>query len=50
WTTLGNAVGGTFFVALVKYSHATRSREEPGVGMIEMAPSPAPAAGSLHQK
>lgn len=50
WTTLGNAVGGTFFVALVKYSHATRSREEPEVGMVEMAPSPAPAAGSLHQK
>ncbi|HEX6303211.1 MAG TPA: formate/nitrite transporter family protein [Anaerolineales bacterium] len=25
WTTLGNVIGGVFFVALVKYSHATRS-------------------------
>lgn len=24
WTTIGNAVGGTVFVALLKYSHATR--------------------------
>lgn len=28
WTTLGNALGGTFFVALLKYSHATQ--DEPG--------------------
>lgn len=27
WTTLGNAVGGVFFVALFKYSHAIRGRE-----------------------
>lgn len=25
WTTLGNAIGGVFFVALIKYSHAIRS-------------------------
>lgn len=25
WTTLGNMIGGVFFVALVKYSHASRS-------------------------
>lgn len=28
WTTLGNIIGGVFFVALVKYSHATRSEGE----------------------
>ena len=27
WTTLGNAAGGVFFVALVKYSHAIRSED-----------------------
>jgi len=29
WTTLGNAAGGVFFVALFKYSHATRAAAEP---------------------
>jgi formate-nitrite transporter family protein len=28
WTTLGNAVGGTFFVALLKYSHASRGETD----------------------
>lgn len=28
WATLGNMIGGAIFVALVKYSHAVRSREE----------------------
>jgi len=27
WTTLGNAIGGVFFVALVKYAHVTQSNE-----------------------
>lgn len=29
WTTLGNAFGGTVFVALVKYGHATRVDPDP---------------------
>ncbi len=29
WTTFGNAAGGVFFVALFKYSHATRVAAEP---------------------
>ncbi len=28
WTTLGNAIGGTVFVALLKYSHASRSETD----------------------
>jgi formate-nitrite transporter family protein len=28
WTTLGNAIGGVVFVALIKYGHATRRAEE----------------------
>lgn len=28
WTTLGNAIGGTVFVAILKYSHATRAGQE----------------------
>lgn len=27
WSTIGNAVGGLFFVAVIKYSHAIRRRE-----------------------
>lgn len=30
WTTLGNAVGGTLFVAILKYSHASRESAEEG--------------------
>jgi formate/nitrite transporter FocA (FNT family) len=26
WTTLGNVVGGSFFVALIKYSYAIRGK------------------------
>lgn len=29
WTTLGNALGGVFFVALLKYSHVVRGGSEP---------------------
>jgi formate/nitrite transporter FocA (FNT family) len=29
WTTLGNAIGGLVFVALIKYGHATRRGTEP---------------------
>ncbi len=29
WTTLGNVIGGVFFVALIKYSHAIRGGDEP---------------------
>lgn len=29
WTSLGNAAGGVFFVAIFKYSHATRAAAEP---------------------
>ena len=29
WTTLGNALGGVFFVALLKYSHVIRGGDEP---------------------
>lgn len=29
WTTLGNAIGGVFFVALIKYSHVVRGGSEP---------------------
>jgi formate/nitrite transporter FocA (FNT family) len=57
WTTLGNAAGGVFFVALFKYSHATRAAAEPAeVNLSEegsssiitdlSAPAP-PSAGSL---
>jgi formate/nitrite transporter FocA (FNT family) len=31
WTTLGNAAGGVFFVALFKYSHVIRSGAEPEI-------------------
>jgi formate/nitrite transporter FocA (FNT family) len=27
WTTLGNALGGSFFVALIKYSYAIRGKQ-----------------------
>jgi len=27
WTTVGNSIGGAFFVAVLKYSHVIRSRE-----------------------
>jgi formate/nitrite transporter FocA (FNT family) len=30
WATLGNAVGGLVFVALIKYGHASRASEEAG--------------------
>jgi len=30
WTTLGNAIGGAVFVALLKYSHASRGESDPG--------------------
>jgi formate/nitrite transporter FocA (FNT family) len=29
WATLGNIIGGTFFVALIKYSHVIRGSQEP---------------------
>jgi formate/nitrite transporter FocA (FNT family) len=29
WTTLGNAVGGPLFVAIIKYGHASGSLQEP---------------------
>jgi formate/nitrite transporter FocA (FNT family) len=30
WVTLGNAVGGSFFVALIKYSYAIQGKQQPG--------------------
>jgi formate/nitrite transporter FocA (FNT family) len=27
WSTLGNAAGGSFFVALIKYGHASRGMQ-----------------------
>jgi len=35
WTTLGNAVGGAFFVALFKYSHVIRGGIEPAPVQLE---------------
>jgi len=29
WTTLGNALGGVFFVAVIKYSHVVRGGPDP---------------------
>jgi formate/nitrite transporter FocA (FNT family) len=29
WTTLGNIIGGVFFVALIKYSHAVQAAKKP---------------------
>ena len=29
WAALGNALGGVFFVALIKYSHVVRSGPDP---------------------
>ncbi len=34
WTTLGNAVGGVVFVALVKFGHAVRPGSEPTPGGV----------------
>jgi len=38
WATLGNAVGGLVFVALVKYGHATRQGQEPGEINLDESP------------
>jgi len=35
WTTLGNAAGGVFFVALFKYGHVMRGGAEPEKITIE---------------
>jgi formate-nitrite transporter family protein len=35
WATLGNGLGGIFFVALLKYGHATISNESPQPGSTE---------------
>lgn len=42
WTTLGNGIGGTVFVALLKYSHVVRGGDQPDDVDID---SPAPAEG-----
>jgi formate-nitrite transporter family protein len=39
WATLGNATGGVAFVALFKYSHATRRAEPPPVSLDTDSPS-----------
>jgi formate/nitrite transporter FocA (FNT family) len=38
WATLGNAVGGLVFVALVKYGHATRQGQEPAEINLDESP------------
>jgi formate/nitrite transporter FocA (FNT family) len=38
WATLGNAIGGLVFVALVKYGHATRQGQEPGEINLDESP------------
>lgn len=38
WATLGNAIGGLVFVALVKYGHATRQGQEPGEIDLDESP------------
>jgi formate/nitrite transporter FocA (FNT family) len=45
WTTLGNAAGGVFFVALFKYGHVIRGGAEPAEVKLE-EPSPIILDGS----
>lgn len=41
WATLGNAIGGVIFVALIKYGHASQGGEEPfGAGGTLSRPRP----------
>ena len=40
WTTVGNAAGGVFFVALFKYSHVIRRAGEPAKVDLSEPPSP----------
>ncbi|MCA9872535.1 MAG: formate/nitrite transporter family protein [Anaerolineales bacterium] len=38
WATLGNSIGGVFFVALIKYGHVIRSDKEPEDVRLEDTP------------